>query len=452
MLSVIRPRTLPRFSPQTLTKRQFVDPGTAATIVTALGAPIAAIGATMWSRYYISKPHQLMAKTGLGIKDITISKNTFRWPFQQITTISLHPTTYDFHLTTMSLEKLEFVLPISVTIGPNPDETLCIEYVRRLEDIGEKFDKVIMGILEGEIRILASTMTVEDIFNKRDVFKTIILEKIQDEFDKVGLKVYAVNAKELADGRDSKYFSNLRQKKLSEAENSAKISIAEANKLGDIGHKENEVLARQQIAALEAETVQRENENRQKIAKSNADLVVVQQESLQREQVAAITSTMTAELKRNDMQKLLESQRMETETEKRRADEMSQTIVDAEKHIAEAEGIATAIKTKSDAELYDNKNKAEAINATFAAQAEGLEKLRVSLGSDSDTLIQYLMVDKNLYRDLADASAKAINGLKPKITVWNTGAESTNGMADIVKMIPPMASAVSDIIDRTKKR
>lgn len=39
-------------------------------------------------------------------------------------------------------------------------------------------------------------------------------------------------------------------------------------------------------------------------------------------------------------------------------------------------------------------------------------------------LLQYLMLQDNTYEKLAQANAQAIQGLQPKITVWNTSKDS----------------------------
>lgn len=35
--------------------------------------------------------------------------------------------------------------------------------------------------------------------------------------------------------------------------------------------------------------------------------------------------------------------------------------------------------------------------------------------------LQYMMIQNNTYEKLAKANGQAINGLQPKISVWNTG-------------------------------
>ena len=70
-------------------------------------------------------------------------------------------------------------------------------------------------------------------------------------------------------------------------------------------------------------------------------------------------------------------------------------------------------------------------------------------------LLQYLMLERNTFEQLALANAKAINGLQPKITVWNTGDQSGGDAAmagaggisavrNIMQSLPPLFSTIND--------
>ena len=65
-------------------------------------------------------------------------------------------------------------------------------------------------------------------------------------------------------------------------------------------------------------------------------------------------------------------------------------------------------------------------------------------------LLQYMLVKDGVYEKLAAENAKAINGLAPKITVWNTG-DSSNSACDsgmpirsIMQNLPPLLSTIQD--------
>src|SRR5262249_38989774 len=68
-------------------------------------------------------------------------------------------------------------------------------------------------------------------------------------------------------------------------------------------------------------------------------------------------------------------------------------------------------------------------------------------------LLQFMMLQNNTYERLANANAKAIHGLQPKINVWNTGAAGSEGGAaadpvasirNIFQTLPPLLSTIND--------
>uniref|UniRef100_A0A6B2L568 Band 7 domain-containing protein n=1 Tax=Arcella intermedia TaxID=1963864 RepID=A0A6B2L568_9EUKA len=386
----------------------------------------------------------------MAISDMIVSKQGYQWPFQTYQFIKMHPTNYSFDLQAMSSEKMEFILPGVFTIGPQDDPKSIMKYVKflRSDQSQNQIDTLVKGILEGETRIQSAQMTIEQIFNDRKAFKEVLVKNVQEELNQFGLRIYNANIKELQDSPGSEYFSFLRQKKRSEAENRAKVDVAEAKKVGDVGQKEREAVTRQQIAHYEAETVLRENERRQDIAKSDADLAVVRAAALQKTQVANIEAENAAKIREAELQKDVEQRRIAMETEKLRAKELSKAQVTAETMIKEAEGTATSLRLKAEAELYAKQKEAEGILAVYNAQSSGVENLIGSFGGNPASLIQYLMIDKGLYERLAKTNAAAIQGLNPKITIWSTGQDASEGyakpIADVLKMVPPLVSTIHD--------
>lgn len=441
--------------PNVQTKRHYgellTEPLFIGGLVTTALSSVGLVAFTL-NRYRISKPDEYLVRTGLGIRDMIVSKQGYQWPFQTYQFIKMHPSNYSFDLQAMSSEKMEFILPGVFTIGPKNDIKSIENYVRYLRNEQDQthLDHLVKGIIEGETRMQSASMTIEDIFNNRKAFKDILIKNVQDELSQFGLQIYNANIKELQDSPGSEYFSFLRQKKRSEAENRAKVDVSEAKKVGDIGQKEREADTRQQIAQYEAETVLRENERTQDIEKSNADLNVVKADARRKALLSNIEADNAALIRETELQKELEFRRIAMETERRRATELSKAQVMAETHIKDAEGIATALRLKADSELYAKQKEAEGILAVYNAQSSGVDKLISSFGGNSSSLIQYLMMDKGLYERLAQTNATAIQGLNPKITIWSTGSgkDDANGygkpIADVLKMLPPLVSTIHD--------
>ena len=85
----------------------------------------------------------------------------------------------------------------------------------------------------------------------------------------------------------------------------------------------------------------------------------------------------------------------------------------------EAEALLMRNKIEADTMLYAKEKEAEGMLATYQAENEGLMNLKETLGEKR--LMEYLMLERGTYLDLANANAAAIKGLNPKINIWNTG-------------------------------
>lgn len=428
---------------------------------------VAGLAGVTWlgsMRYKISQPHQYLVKTGLGIKDIKVTKTGFQWPFQKISYIDMNPRNFSFNLHAMSSEKLPFVLPGVFTIGPNNDNEDLIKYARTLANSGggpDSIHNIILGILEGDTRTLSSQMTMEEIFSDRKSFKDKIIKNVQEELKQFGLLIYNANIKELQDAPESKYFGFLMQKRLSQAENTAKVDVAEAKKNGDVGAKHRETETRQKVSIFESDTVKLENERRQEIAKSQAELKIVENEAFRKTMLSEIEAVNATKMRQAELETSVENKRILAETEKIRASTFSKAQVQSEimtkeaegkanAVIKEAEGNATAMKLNADAHFYAKNKEAEAVLSMYSAQAQGIERLVESFNNNPEDLIKYIMIKEGVYVDLAKTNANAIQGLNPKITIWSTGENSKNSenytkpIADLLKMIPPLFSTISD--------
>lgn len=236
---------------------------------------VTSISAFMIVRYRVANASQYVVRTGLGIPGVSITKKAIQWPFQKAVTMSMNPHNYTFALSAMSREKVEFNLPGVFTIGPEDSTESLSKYVTLLSGHEQSMDEIIKGLIEGETRVLAASLDIEEIFNGRDKFRTTIITAVQDELAKFGLVIYNANIKELEDSKGSEYFVNMRQRKLASAENQARRDIADAKFQGDVGVKEKQRDTRIQTAIYESEAIQTENTRNAEIAKSTAEYQIL---------------------------------------------------------------------------------------------------------------------------------------------------------------------------------
>ncbi|WCJ40437.1 Flotillin-like protein 2 [Euphorbia peplus] len=476
----------------------------------------------MWR---VAAPSEYLAITGANVDDIKLAKKAWIWPLQQCVKFDISPVNYSFEVQAMSAEKLPFILPAVFTIGPRVDiEESLILYARLISHHDKQSYHVVelvKGVIEGETRVLAASMTMEAIFRGTKEFKQEVFEKVQLELNQFGLHIYNANVKQLVDVPGHEYFSYLGQKTQMEAANQAKIDVAEARMKGEIGAKFREGQTTQNAAKIDVETkimsTQRQgdgkkneikvntdvkifqNQKEADVAKANAELATKKAGWAQASNLAEVESAKAVAIREAELQCEVERKNALAQTEKLKSTLLSKATVkyetkvqesnwelykkqreaDAEKAKAEAANYARqqaadgelyakkkaaeAEKARADAafyaqqraaegELYAKKKEAEAIQALAQAQGFYLSTLLKQLNGNYAALRDYMMLEKNMFQEIAKINAGALNGLKPKISIWNNGGkESETGglggvkdIAGVYGMLPPLFKTVHE--------
>jgi len=128
----------------------------------------------------------------------------------------------------MSKEKISFNMPTVFTIGPKDDIECLKRYARYLQNTElDDFKRKVLGIIQGETRIEAGKLKLDDLFNNREKFKEVIVTNIDKEIEQFGLCIYNANIEELRDMEGNEYFVFMRKKALESAINQAKVDVAE---------------------------------------------------------------------------------------------------------------------------------------------------------------------------------------------------------------------------------
>jgi len=74
--------------------------------------------------YSISNPDEFIAVTGMGVvsDQVKIIKSGWVFPFQRGMRFSVQPRDYSIDLQAMTKEKLQFLLPVIFTVGPDVNQ------------------------------------------------------------------------------------------------------------------------------------------------------------------------------------------------------------------------------------------------------------------------------------------------------------------------------------------
>lgn len=405
-------------------------------------------GAAFLSRFKIAGPSQYIVKTGFGIPDIHISKKTVQWPLQTYSMLSLEPKTFPVEVAAMSRQRIPFILPSVWTVGAKDNQLALEQYARLLMNKSSKeVVETIEGVIHGELRILTANMDLDRLFSDRETFKQHVVVKINDIVQPFGLTVYNANIAELKDlDKDNQYFAEQKRRALQLVNQQARVDVSEAIKDGEIGERKNQSLARQGVAHAEKEALLIENDRDREIAESMKNLQVAKTEYNKATELAQIKATAQTEVERWEQQMKVETVRKQQELEKKRADEFTTTQVNAEIALKEAEARAQAKKIEAEAELYAKQQEAIGILAIRQAEATGLGLLITAAGGSVSNLNQYIMVRDGILPKLASEQAKALQGLNPRISIWNTGPPTNNvfstTMTDLFKTGMPLFDGI----------
>ncbi|CAG8449092.1 16594_t:CDS:2 [Acaulospora morrowiae] len=397
--------------------------------------------------YRISDPNQYLVKTGAFIKDVSLQKKGWVIPGQRSIFFDITPENYTLQLQAMTAEKLEFNLPAVFTIGPKDEPESLKRYAKLLATNHKNSDHVkdlVKGIIEGETRVIAAAMTMEEIFQERKGFKEQVVKNVQEELNQFGLFIYNANVKQLQDTQGSEYFKYMRMKTHEGAINSAKVDVAEAKYRGDVGAKQREGLTRQETSKVESDTVNIENERKVTMAQAEANLAIKKSEYERQTKIAAIEASQAAKMRESELQKEVEERRLLSETERLRVQFVAKANAEYEASKAVANAKLYTAQKEAEAALYIKQKEAEGQLALYNAQAEGIRNLMQSFGGNANAALQYIMIDRGVYTQLAKENATAVQNLNPKITVWNTGGQNENPVANIFQSLPPLLSTIQD--------
>ncbi|KYK56309.1 hypothetical protein DCS_08279 [Drechmeria coniospora] len=487
--------------------------------------------------YIVSAPDEYLAITGMSIRTVKITKAAWVWPFQRVSRFSVQPHDYAMDLQAMTKEKLQFSLPVVFTVGPDVNQRganaglaaaasdvadaglarpgssagglredrgdALLKYAMLLAQsdspsAGSKGEQrahvagIVKGIIEGETRVLVSSMTMEEIFSEREVFKKRIFRNIQSELDQFGLKIYNANVKELKDAPNSVYFESLSRKAHEGATNQARIDVADAQLKGNVGEAQRKGEQDREIAKINAETAVQKTERDIERSQAEARLNTRQTALTRDVDIARIEAQRALESKDEDLKKEVETKRAAAEMERLRArdvvkatiakesreqaalgaayevtadaqahQEAKQRQADADAYAARVDADAAAYKARIDADAaaYATQQAAEAEIVRKVKESEGVSamadayaKLSSALGGPAG-LLQYMMIEKGTYVELAKANAAAVRGMEPKISVWNTGSgggggggngDPTEAMRNIYQMLPPLMTTINE--------
>jgi len=365
----------------------------------------------------------------------------------------------------------------------------------------EEVARVATQTLEGHLRAILGTMTVEDIYKSRDAFSNRVQDVAASDLANMGLQIVSFTLKDIRDNHG--YLEALGKPRTAMVLRDAEIARAEAKRDADIAKAEAErdatirsANARQagETNRYEAETMIAEsardyemkradynssvNERRadadlaydlakhkksQLVKKEEVQVEVVakeqqvlvqEQEILRREKELIATVHKPADAKLFQVQKEADAEKYRLEAEAAGHAEAEKLRGAAEASVLEARGSgeAAAIKAKglADAEALKAKGLAEAdaIKAKGLSEAEAMAEKAESWKQYNQAALVQMVVEA--LPKMADSIAQPLSKTE-RITIVGGGdggagaSKLTRDVTDIVAQVPPVVESLTGI-------
>jgi flotillin len=430
----------------------------------------------------------------------------FVWPvIQDYQYLDLTPLSIDVNLQdALSKQNIRVSVPSQFTVGISNKPHLMLSAAERLlglqrNDISALSHDIIMG----QMRLVIANMDIEELNTDRDKFVESVYRNVGDELHKIGLELINVNVTDIQD--ESGYIAALGKEAAAKAINDARVKVAQEVRTGSIGEAEaqqdqrikvSDANSRAEIGEAEATQKQRtsvaaanslaeigeaeatqnqrisvasanskaeigeaeshaistqgKNQSAINIAKSNAERDMAIAESERKATAARKVAAAKALEEAYVAQQSAEIARAKMEAAKKQADQIVDADIQRQMAViqaqAEAEQKREIAKGEADATLAHFSAQARGMEELLKKQAEGFKQLVDAAGGDSQSAINYLMLDKLV--ELTQIQTAAIKDVDiDKVVVYDSG--NGQGVGNFVKGLYGMVPQLNDFLSQS---
>jgi len=300
-------------------------------------------------------------------------------------------------------------------------------------------------ILEGHMRAALGTMSVEELFHKRDEFSNRVKQTVAQDFGRMGLDILSFSLKDISD--TSGYIEALGKPRIAEARSEAAVAEANAEKEATI--KAAEARKEADIAKFKAET---------EIAEANREYELKRAEYQVNINEKKADADLSYELERQKM-----NQKLKKEEYQVRLIEKEEAIKLEEKEIQRKEKeLESTVKKQADARKYQvmaeteaeqyrlgaqAKARAEAIKLEGEAEAEIMRQKAESYSEYNQAAVYEMLI--KIMPELARAVSEPLSKVDKIVMVdsGNGGGASkiTKQVADVLAQLPAVVESLSGV-------
>ncbi len=289
----------------------------------------------------------------------------------------------------------------------------------------EEIAKIALETVQGHLRAILGTMSVEDIYKNRDQFAQKVQEVSAGDLANMGLGIDSFTIRDIRDKHG--YLEALGKPRIAEVKRTAAIAEAVAVKEASIAQADAERETRQRQAEAQKLSQEAEAKRDAAVAEANADKVRRQQEAEAAARRAAEIAIFQAEQAIAEQQAVANRKKAEAEMAFDLQKKTIEIQVQEQEIKRREKELDATIKRQADAKRYEMETLASAARMQVETQAEA-EKQRLVLVADGEKARGLAAAAVTQAQGVAEAEVKKAQGLA------QAEAQKAQGLAEATAM------------------
>jgi flotillin len=332
---------------------------------------------------------------------------------------------------------------------------------RFLGKMPEEIAKIALETVQGHLRAILGTLSVEEIYKNRDQFAQKVQEISAGDLGNMGLGIDSFTIRDLRDKHG--YLEALGKPRIAEVKRTAAIAEAVASKEASIAQADAERETRERQAEAQRLAQEAEAKRDAAVAEANADKVRRQKEADATAQRASEIAQFQAQQAIAEQQAIANRKRAEAEMAYELQKKTMEIQIQEQEIKRKEKELDATIKRQADAKRYEMETLADATRKKIETEAEA-EKQRLVLVADGEkarglaaaavTQAQgQAEAEANKARGLAEAEARKAQGLaeamamEKKAEAWRKYSEAAV-LQILAPILPEIARAVAEPLAR----
>jgi len=320
--------------------------------------------------------------------------------------------------------------------------------------LGKKEDEIVETILqtlEGHLRAILGTLTVEEVYKDRDQFANLVRDIAKPDVGKMGIEILSFTIKDVYDNVD--YLSSLGKSQTAAVKRDAEIGVAQANR--DAGIREAECEKAAMDIKYSTDTKIEDNSRAFKLQKANFDKEV---------NSAKAEAQLAYELQAAKIQQRIRNEEIQIQVVERR----KQIEIEEQEIKRKEKELTATVKLPSEAEAYKVQTVAEGnrTRVVESAKADG-EKIRLIGGAEARAVeavgraeAESMRLKASAYKQYGDAAVMSLVlealpsiaaevaaplAKTDEIVLIGGGNNTTNEINKLVGTLPPAIQALTGV-------